>query len=390
MISMIIRMLRPGDVFQHNKVASQAFVFPTDIYDDKILPSKAMIGAFDDDGCTMMADIEIYDRLCNFGNGTLRCLAVGGVASKPEFRNKGAVREIFNSVFGGKFDGISGDISILYPFSDAYYKKFGYCPVGRCADLLIPFSELSGLPKNTDVSLCEEKDLPELLELYNEAAKKDGLSFIREDGENFFLDPYKENRWTYIHRESGGKADAYASLFVDRAQSTVFIREIGYLNKAGLHGILGFLRVFEGNQDYVRFEKMPESSAVFRCTAGAKKAKSEISLAGAVRILDLKNVLSVKKYPKKAGKFVICCDDTIPASNGIFTVEYSGGKAEVSITPDAQPDITVSPLAASELIFEGVIGADDLEWMNGVTVNCENDDAVRAFSPNRIFFNDSF
>ncbi len=387
---MIIRMLRPGDVFQHNKVASQAFVFPTDIYDDKQLPSKTMVGAFDDDGSAMMADIEIYDRLCNFGNGTLRCLAVGGVASKPEFRSKGAVREIFNSVFGGKFDGISGDISILYPFSDAYYKKFGYCPVGRCADLLIPFSELSPMPKNTDVSLCEEKDLPELLKLYNEAAKKDGLSFIRENGENFSLEPYKENKWTYMHRDPCGKADAYASFFIDRAQSTVFVREIGYLDKAGLHGILGFLRVFEGNQNYVRFEKMPEASAVFRCTAGAKKAKSEISLAGAVRILDLKNVLSVKKYPVESGKFVIRCDDTVSANNGIFTVEYSGGKAEVSITPDAQPDITVSPIAASELIFEGVTCAGDLEWMDGVTVNRENGDAVRAFAPTHIFFNDSF
>ena len=41
------------------------------------------------------------------------------------------------------------DISILYPFSEPYYRKLGYERVGRRVSASVPFSALAGIERNT-------------------------------------------------------------------------------------------------------------------------------------------------------------------------------------------------------------------------------------------------
>ena len=58
---MIIRFLTPGDVAEHEKVASQAFVFSSDIHDQKAaLPCEKVLGAFADDDKTRAAIRRVW------------------------------------------------------------------------------------------------------------------------------------------------------------------------------------------------------------------------------------------------------------------------------------------------------------------------------------------
>lgn len=386
---MEIRNLTPEDYVQHNKVASQSFIYECDIYEDKLLPCETMLGAFENG--VLAADMEVYDRLCHFDGSILRCAAVGGVASKPEYRNKGAVRQLFEALFSGKHIDYKPEISILYPFSEGYYRKFGYGSTGYSVCLTVPFTELSEMPKNTDVVLFEGENEMELLGLYNAASAQGGLSFLRADCRDFSCEPYAKAEYTYIHKDKNGGYDAYATFSVDRKSSRVNVKEMHFISPDGLRGILGFLRSYEGNQSEITFCALPENSPVFPLLKGAVHYRCTRSCAGAVRILDVASVLEKKLYPVGKGFFAIeITDGDVPANNGVFTVEYSRGTAEVKRTKTVSPDITLTPCAASSLIFAGTANAQSLFYMPGVTVHRSNPALIEAFPVSYPFFTDSF
>ena len=184
---MKVRLLTPKDAPAHEMVASQAFCLSSDPAKGR-LPGEIMPGAFDDEG-HLMADMEIIPRRVNFCGNELRCAAIGGVASKPEYRNRGAVRALFNEMYGPLFDKYGWEVSILYPFSNSYYRKFGYGNVGRTLRITAPFSELKEYGFST-AELYDGSQLEEILGLYARCTAKDCLSFIRTDGKYFSGEPY--------------------------------------------------------------------------------------------------------------------------------------------------------------------------------------------------------
>ena len=96
---MIIRWLTQNDVVQHDKISSQAFVYACDVHDPaSALPCEKVLGAFDDDNETLLADFEIHEKQCHFDGGLLTCAAVGGVAAKPEHRGKGYGKALLNQL----------------------------------------------------------------------------------------------------------------------------------------------------------------------------------------------------------------------------------------------------------------------------------------------------
>lgn len=379
---MIVRKLNADDVREHDKVSSQAFIYECDI-DDKnsVLPSEIMLGAFLDDGKTLMADIEIGDRLCFYGNGTLRCAAVGGVASKSEHRGKGAVKAIFATLFNEP----EWDISVLYPFSDAYYSRLGYESAGRVMKVETLFSNLTGVERNSEAILFEGENTETLLGIYNDFAKKTGLAFLRENTDEYSSNPYKSCQYTYVWN-----GRSYATFSVNRAEKTVSVKELVFSDKESLGKILGFLKNYEGNQDKLVFEKIPIDSPVMYFIADEKRTAQLISGTGAVRILNAENVLKKHRYPEEKGSFAIEIKDTVPRNNSVFEVFYENGKAEILLGCEKSPDISLNINAASKILLSGVNGRDEAEYINGVNILGDCDDFFRAFPKKEAFFCDEF
>ena len=373
---MIIRELTPEDVREHDKVSSQAFVYDCDI-DDKnsVLPEEIMLGAFLPDWKTLMADMEIVDRRCTFGNGTVRCAAVGGVASKPEFRGRGAVTGLFEALFCDE----RWDISILYPFSSAYYRRLGYESVGRTLSITVPFRELKGIERNSDAVLFEGENPQELLDIYNSYAEKYNLCFLRDNTDAYSAEPYKSCQYTYI---CDGKS--YVTFSLDRAKRTVSVKEIIYTDKQSLEKALGFLRNYEGNYDTVIFEKLPLDTPIVNYISDDKKAEMICSSTGAARIHNFRNVLAARLYPEEKGSFAVEIDGTL------YDVSFCGGKAEVNEGLKKMPEVSLSVNAASKILLSGVDGKKEAEFINGVKIFNDNSDFFRAFPKKDAFFNDEF
>ena len=371
---MIIRELKSDDVREHDKVSSQAFVYDCDINDESsVLPTETMLGAFCDDGKTLMADIEIEDRKSTFFDGTLRCAAVGGVASKPEHRGKGAVKNIFNVLFEDE----RWDFSILYPFSAAYYSRLGYESLGRAITLTVPFSCFAAIERNSEAVLYEGGR--DILDIYNKYAAETHICFLRDSLDAYPTEPYRESRYAYVWRDR-----AYVNFSIDRPKKTVNVKEIVYLDKESLLKILGFLRNFEGNQDTLIFEKLPLDTPIMNLVSDEKKCAVKCYSAGAARIHNVENVLKKIKYPEEKGAFAV------KVGNEIFAVSFENGRGEVKKDSGAKPDVSFNINAASRVLLCGVNGRKELEYINGAEIIRDNPDFYRAFPKKDGFLNDDF
>ncbi len=369
---MIIRLLTQKDVAEHDKITSQAFSYACEIGDpDSVLPCEKVLGAFDDDNKTLFADLELQERTCNYDGGFLTCAAVGGVAAKPEHRGKGAVKALFEHVF--RESGC--DVSVLYPFSEAYYRKLGYERAGRSVSAAVPFSELAGIERNHDATLYEGNDTQQLLEIYNRCEKSHNLSFVRENAQAFSSEPYASMRYTYIWKNR-----SFATICVDREKSAVLVDELCFDSRESMLGIVGFLRNFESNQKTVCFQKLPEDTPLLRYVRDLKNCGITLHNTGSVRILNVENVLRAHRYPA-AGAFTLrVCDET-------FRVECSESGVEVGKTDLQEPDVILDVNAASQILL---CGLSDAQYMPGIVIRNPDLDFLKLFPPRTAFFTDAF
>lgn len=384
---MIIRLLTENDNIAHEKIASQAWCFTTD-FKDLTLPAQIIPGAFDEETGELMADMEVYDRRVSFNGTALSCAAIGGVASKPEYRRRGAIRAIMNEVGGALAEKNKWDIAILYPFNADYYRQFGYESAGDCLEINAPFSALRNIPFST-AELYEGKNLAEVLEFYNTFAHGCKLDFLREDGYYFPENPYGCGRYTYLWRDKNGKIRAYATFVCARDDSTVTVTELAYSCRASLEGILGFLRIYGGNYKNVIFCKLPADCPIVHLLADYEKLKIRSYSVGAVRIFNVQSVLEKTAYPEGKGSFTLKINDNIERSCGVYTVNYENGKADITKNDDGDADIVLDG-NASVVLLRGVRGAKELSYINGAQIINADSDFFKVFTPSVCFFCDGF
>ena len=370
---MIIRYLTQNDIVEHDKVSSQAFSIACDIHDpESVLPCENVLGAFDDDNKTLFADLEILERKCCYDGGYLTCAAIGGVAAKPEHRGKGAVKALFQHIIReSKYD-----ISILYPFSEAYYRQFGYERAGHSVCLTVPFSELSGVKRNNDVTMFEGADTDRLLAVYNRCALQYNLCFVRENADAFSSEPYLSKRYTYIWKDR-----AFATIQIDRDRSTIHVEELYFDSCESMLGVVGFLRNFESNQKYLCFQKLPENSPLLYYITDLKPCDIRVSNMGSVRILHFEKVLRSHQYPLRDGTF------TLQIADDVFKVSFSANGTTVEKSGTYDPDVVMDVPTASAVLLSGLANE---AYLPGLDIRNPNSDFLRAFPPGTTFFTDGF
>ncbi len=370
---MIIRFLTPDDVPEHDKITSQAFSYSCEIGNpDSALPCEKVLGAFDDDGRTLLADFELNERKCYYDGGILTCAAVGGVAAKPEHRGKGAVTALFARLM----ENPGYDISILYPFSEGYYRRFGYERTGLCLSACVPFPELSAVPRTNDVTLYEGKDTEKLLSIYNRCAGELNLCFIRDSAEAYSDKPYYSQKYTYIYKDG-----AYATIQIDRETGSLIVSEIFFDSLGSMLGILGFFRNFEANLKKIIFSKLPLNTPLTGIIREMKDCEIKMHNNGSAAILNTEKVLGMHKYPVSEGGF------TLQAGEDIFGVTVSGGKTEVIKDASLLPDVITGKCTAAGILLNGTSIA---RYNPALKINNPESDFFKMFPQKVSFFCDEF
>ena len=390
---MITRKLTKDDFKQFSEVSASAYIY--NIEETEFEEDVANFGTFINDGQTLISQLECGFRENYYGNTTLKCAAIGGVASKPEYRRMGGVRKLFNDVFKYAYDN-GAAVSILYPFSIAYYRLFGYENVLRCISAECSFKTFEKIERYNDVTLATEENKDTLIEIYKNLAPKYNMMFTRPNGETFCFTPYKNCCYTYFLNDKAHSG--YVTFTLDRSSRKVTVNELLFADKCALLRLLGFVKVFDGNYDFVVFNKLPISSPVFEIIADENRlVKRSYLYEGQARIINMQKVLESTVYPTKRGIFSIkIIDDQIPENNGIYTVDYSNGKANILKDFAEFPDLEMNINAASRIILgrEGLT-TDELSYIDSVVLDSFSGDSgseafLRAFAKKTTIFYDGF
>ena len=383
---MEIRLIKPEEAMDYNKISAASFIWKFDKEVDKDV-EMPVLGAFHEG--KLIAGMELFDFKCNYCGNLINTLVLSGICSQPEFRRMGGVRALFDEV--GR-TAIENDIvaGFLSPFSIEYYEKFGYANLNRLFAIKVPFHKLGYIPRNNDVELYTGEQLEELCQLHNKCAFTENLITIREDEKHFCNQPLENADYTYIHRNAEGEADGYVRFTIKRPDELV-AEELFVLTPDALKGIIGFLRNYDGIVKTLRVRKQYQGSP-FACLADRLDGISyEYDFGYAGRIYNLKKLLESNVYPEKYGKFSILSLDNLPQNNGIFDVEYENGKATVTQRTDGDYDISLTPPAAARLLLSGEgHTAHTSGYIDGVELKGNADDFFRAFPHRATRFIDSF
>ena len=382
---MIVRQLREDEYCKAKILSCTSFNYSFDAEEHKEekLTSEAW-GAFLDDGETLTSMIYPNTYMSRYGNTYLPCLGIGGVATLPQYRRSGGIRAIFNKFFEMAPER-GWALSLLYPFSYDYYRQFGYERVLRRKYIDVDCSVLSHIPRNTNAVLYTDKEsqLPILLDVYERFSESLQLIFKRPAGESYSSrysdNPHKSQSYTYIWQDDCGKAQAYAVCSI--RDSKLVVKELCYTSVEALRGMIGFLRMYDGQVHGYRFEWEPEITPLELLMTNYWEVQVELRSSAMGRVLLTDTLLKAYDYPTFPGSFTLAVDDVLTCSRGTFRVSYGGGKSDVvklSDNPLPDADLTAQMPALSRLMLcSETLDVQNAAYQPGLTVR--NPEGAQAF-----------
>ena len=391
---MEVRKLTEQEHFEANMISHVAFHMRMEDPEKAREESKKTVtedwGAFADDG-SMMARIlnHRFDSMLDghaVANG-----GIGGVSTLPEYRNTGAIRKIFEKLIPEAYR--NGEVfSTLYPFSHAFYRKFGYETVCWRNNYEFTPSVLSGYRFDGTAELWKPGDpVSEYTALYNRFAAGFNLAMRRDDKmmleKHLKGEYYKDRKFCYLLRENGSPV-AYL-IFQDIRHdpaANLSVEDLAWEGRTGLNAVLGFLARFTADYGTIRMF-LPASLQLFSLirTPRAYDIEQTVTQTYMIRAINVRRMLEIIKKPD-GSSFVIRTegDEYIAENNG--TWEVRGGT--VTLT-DRKPDITVSIQAFGQLT-SGSVSLSEAVYRPDVTVSGNEAVLEKVFVRKPILVEDHF
>lgn len=330
-------------------------------------------------------------QTARLNGAAVKAMTIGGVGTDPEYRRLGLVRS-FLAKAAELADAEGCAVTVLHPFSFAYYRKFGFERVADHRILEFPIRALDFVPRYEKFTRCTAAELPLLDQVYNAFVKKRNIMFERFG--NFAWPVETAGKNVYLCRDESGSADAFISyeletpLYVNHiANATLHVREFGFTSPAALDKLFGFMRMFDGQVDNVILHNTAMAPEVELRLRHYTHTKITIVPDLMARINDVEAVLKASRYPDVPGSFTVKVTEpegsahSAVKTSGVWNVRYENSTAEVTrLADDAAFDLAADIPAFTRLIFGyESYGADAAGYMPGVERKTDCTDFFRAF-----------
>ncbi|MCL2641306.1 MAG: GNAT family N-acetyltransferase [Phycisphaerales bacterium] len=334
---MEIRKITQEECAASNRICAVAFYerehnpSPPHLY----VPSSHYAGfddvwaAFDDHG-KMFSRTKIIPYTVMFDGHECEMGGVAGVATLPEFRKSGAVREIMRAALHEMRE--KGQIfSYLYPFSHTFYRRFGYEISYNKPSVEIPLPAFGKYPRVGSLTFFQkDDDLAPYSKIHRKFVSDKNLAIVKNDkrmSEFLNHDPVDANQFTYLWCNDAGEAKSYLVFSpVQGGQKGVYVKDLAWVDSEGLFGIFGWLPVF-----FPRYSKLvwtvPDGIAYRSLVDEPHEIKMTSRCGGMNRIVDVLKVLSLLEPPEGEGNVTVSVEDKLlDANTGIYQIEWSGGE----------------------------------------------------------------
>lgn len=329
---MIVRRITAGERRRAEELFSIAFETP---WQEEAYPTEKYAAFLDDDE-TMTSCLSILPFSVCFDGKTVKMAGIGGVSSLPQYRRTGGIRGCFEKMLPDLYrEGYM--LSILYPFSTNYYRKFGYEVWARGARYELDLSHIPQFPREGRSLLTDgsnrEKCLADIRLLtkdweqrYNGMAELTGreYAFVTE------ADPYRKQEFVYIHYDA---QDVPAGYMVyrrekDGQEQRLVCSRFVFRNREGIQGLLALAKSMQADHRSIVFT-LPSSirldPLIDEWSLGAFK-RSDASL-GMARVVNVEAALQAACYRGSGRLSLEISDEQIAENNGVFTVCFQEGRA---------------------------------------------------------------
>lgn len=383
------RKLKPEEQYLSGRNMAVAFESGFDLEKERNAAGEAKAdphadhwGAFPEGETTPAASLVMNKYLCRFDGHTVKMGGVGGVATLPAYRRGGAIRACMQASLRDLYD--SGFLlSALYPFSTAFYRKFGYENGQLCTLWTLPLSDLKAPDVGGRVrQLFPGDDLSPLLAVYNSVYENCNLSVVREVyDESLHKDNLLEQkRYIFVWEDENGKPGAF--LIGGRDSEvlncrTDFSARNGLLfrDARALQGLFFFLRTaFPANFRAVRFGA-PSYFNLLSLFPEAASMESSLVVNGMLRVVNAEEALRLCRCRGKGSLTLELSDPILPENCGTFRLSFAEGQENRVERTEEAPDISL-PIGEFSALLCGVRGAGELPWIP--TAKVENPSAPLA------------
>lgn len=346
-------------------------------------------GAFSKNG-KMMARI-VNNHFESWIDGHLvRNGGIGAVSTLPEYRNAGAIREIFKRLLPEAYLH-EEVISTLYPFNHAFYRKFGYETACWRHDYEFHPGILCGYQFSGDAEMWKPGDsVCEYTALYNRFASSFNLAMLRDDermlSDHLKGEYYKDRKFGYLLREEK-KPIAYL-IFQDvqgNSGAVLSVEDLAWDGRKGLNAILGFLARFSADYAMIRLF-LPASFELLSIIQSprAYEIRQTVRQDYMIRVINVKRMLEIIAKPANCHFVVRIEDELLSENNGTWAVNQ-----ETAILTSEEPDLTLSIQAFSQLAT-GCVSLSEALYRNDVTLFSNRDHLEKVFIRKPIFVEERF
>lgn len=370
---MIIRRIRPEELKRRWQLCGACYLYPmadSDVSAQAIFEAAQHSpksrqdehwdmnwAAFLDDDRTMIGAISAIPYEVNFDGQRVPMIGVGGVATLPPYRREGAIRGCFEQALPQLYrDGAV--FSYLYPFSTAYYRKFGY---ELCCDRVkwrlrlstCQKAEVSGGCVLVEPGMGAEEALQAIdsvwVARYNMMVYE-GAHEYRRHAER---DPFKTAEYTYLYRSADGTPKGYFTWKLRKGEHerVVDVSRMAFTDSEGFYGLLNLMLSMAADQSHAEFA-LPEDVdlSVLLPEWAMWTVERKLEQHGMVRVINAEEALRLCRT-RGEGAFVLeLADAQIPENNGRFAIAYADGRVQsIERTQDA-PDIAMGIAAFSRMI----------------------------------------
>ncbi|MDR2888462.1 MAG: GNAT family N-acetyltransferase [Lachnospiraceae bacterium] len=416
---MIIRKIKGNEIKRTSELFALAFEFGSDeersaeeIYQQIIEQPQSREdrhwqerwAAFEDDDATMMGFFIAKPMPINFDGQDATMTGIGGVATLPQYRRRGCIRACFVKALPDMYEkGIA--FSYLYPFSTAYYRKFGYETAVERIGYEVLLDAISADRVSGSCYLCEpggpvsmKVAQADIQAIYRDWQSRYNLMVDNDDSEFDWVaesNPVKEQVFTYVYRDASGSPRAFAT-FTSQGEPGVrdlICSRFFFRDWEGFRGLLQLAKSYASDHRALIFKLPTDQTAALWIQEWSMGAlKREIISAGMVRVINVVQVLKMARY-RGSGRLVIdITDQYIPQNNGRFVVNFADGRAtDVSsdVSTDVSTDVSVGIGDFSRLIT-GTFQTDMLPFMPTVQIHGDREAVLKVFYPKPCYITEPF
>jgi predicted acetyltransferase len=249
--------------------------------------------------------------------------------------------------------------SSLYPFSQGFYRKFGYETACAANNVIIPTSEFSDLKLRGEFTQIFPGDdstaLNEILRSYitdiNHAICRDHWPDNRGWNCVTQFDPYSTGIFTFLWRDEKGRPRAYIQYedVVEKDEHLMKVWELAFTDPDALIGVLSIVNGLAAQFQNFKW-LMPSFIDPGDFLNDVKETKQLWVHRAMSRVINVKAALEKMRTGGGEGAYIIETDDEmIPANKGRFLVEYGPEGSRVSLTQKA-PQLHCDMQTLSQLI----------------------------------------